>query len=71
MGLVTKYSGAVKKGFALIFGLVLSGVLQTMFSTSESDDGSGNNESKLSIEQICGTLLAALSLWMHSSYPVR
>eukprot|EP00565_Helicotheca_tamesis_P004532 CAMPEP_0185728054 /NCGR_PEP_ID=MMETSP1171-20130828/3545_1 /TAXON_ID=374046 /ORGANISM="Helicotheca tamensis, Strain CCMP826" /LENGTH=228 /DNA_ID=CAMNT_0028396717 /DNA_START=8 /DNA_END=691 /DNA_ORIENTATION=+ len=28
VGLVTKHAGSVKKGFALIFGLVLSGVLQ-------------------------------------------
>ncbi len=62
VGLVTKYSGAVKKGFALIFGLVLSGYLQTIFS-----DDSG--ESTISMEQILGGFLAAISLWMHSSFP--
>jgi len=44
VGLVTKHAGAVRKGFALIFGL--------------------------SREQVVGGGLAALSLWMHSAYPV-
>lgn len=63
VGLVTKYAGAVKKGFALIFGLVLSGILQTVIS---NDD-----ESKISFEQIVGGLLAAISLWMHSTFPAK
>jgi UDP-sugar transporter A1/2/3 len=60
VGLVTQYSGAVKKGFALIFGLVLSGVLQSYFSSD--DDG-------VSLEQIAGGLLASISLWVHSAFP--
>jgi UDP-sugar transporter A1/2/3 len=60
VGLVTKHSGAVKKGFALIFGLVLSGALQSYFSSD--DDG-------VSLEQIAGGLLASISLWMHSAFP--
>jgi UDP-sugar transporter A1/2/3 len=60
VGLVTKYSGAVKKGFALIFGLVLTGVLQSYFSSD--DDG-------VSLEQIAGGLLASISLWVHSAFP--
>eukprot|EP00980_Cylindrotheca_fusiformis_P005583 scaffold1184_cov132-Cylindrotheca_fusiformis.AAC.4 len=60
VGLVTKHSGAVKKGFALIFGLVISGVLQSYFSSD--DDG-------VSVEQIAGGLLASISLWMHSAFP--
>ena len=35
VGLVTKHAGAVRKGFALIFGLVLSGVLQSYLSSSD------------------------------------
>ena len=61
VGLVTKHAGAVRKGFALIFGLVLSGVLQSYFS--------GNVEDKISTEQITGGILASISLWMHSKFP--
>lgn len=60
VGLVTKHAGAVKKGFALIFGLMLSGLLQTRMS--EGDDA-------ISLEQIAGGILASISLWMHSSFP--
>ena len=35
VGLVTKHAGAVKKGFALIFGLILSGALQSFFFSDE------------------------------------
>jgi UDP-sugar transporter A1/2/3 len=59
VGLVTKHAGAVKKGFALIFGLILSGILQKCFL---SDEG-------LSSEQVAGGILASLSLWMHSNFP--
>lgn len=52
VGLVTKHAGSVRKGFALIFGILLSGLLQ--------------NES-VSNEQILGGVLAAVSLWLHSS----
>ena len=51
VGLVTKYAGSVRKGFALIFGMLLSGMLQ-----SES----------VSPEQVVGGVLAAVSLWMHA-----
>jgi UDP-sugar transporter A1/2/3 len=59
VGLVTKHAGAVRKGFALIFGLLLSGVLQGYYS---SEDG-------ISTEQVAGGVLASISLWMHSKYP--
>jgi solute carrier family 35 (UDP-sugar transporter), member A1/2/3 len=58
VGLVTKTSGVVPKGFALILGMFLSGQLQNQFS--------GENVSK---QQWIGGLLAALSIWMHTSYP--
>jgi len=64
VGLVTKYAGAVKKGFALIFGLLLSGILQAVLGREEGDDSP-----KITKEQIVGGVLAALSLWMHSAYP--
>jgi UDP-sugar transporter A1/2/3 len=63
VGLVTKYAGSVKKGFALIFGLLLSGILQAI---QDKDSGTGG---KISIEHIVGGSLAAFSLWMHSAFP--
>ena len=62
VGLVIKYSGAVKKGFALIFGLIMSGLLQACFSKDDKD-------AKLTVEQVVGGLLAAVSLWMYNSFP--
>ncbi len=61
VGLVTKYAGSVRKGFALIFGLLLSGVLQAFME----------EDSKISIEQVVGGCLAGLSLWMHSAFPAK
>lgn len=54
VGLVTKHAGSVRKGFALIFGILLSGVFQA---------GSVG----VSSTQIIGGILAATSLWLHSS----
>lgn len=54
VGLVTKYAGSVRKGFALIFGIFISGLLQA------PDTG-------VSREQIVGGLLAGISLWMHAN----
>jgi UDP-sugar transporter A1/2/3 len=58
VGLVTKHAGAVRKGFALIFGLLLSGILQNM-----------SKEEDVTKEQIVGVIIATVSLWMHSSFP--
>jgi UDP-sugar transporter A1/2/3 len=58
VGLVTKYAGSVRKGFALIFGMVLTGVAQSIH------DGVA-----LSISQIIGGIIAALSLWLHATNP--
>lgn len=60
VGLVTKYAGSVRKGFALIFGLLISGVLQ---SFTEEDK-------TVSFEQVLGGILASFSLWMYAAYPV-
>jgi len=60
VGLVTKYAGSVKKGFALIFGILISGILQAA--------GSGGG---VQIEQIIGGVMAALSLWIHTAFPYR
>lgn len=64
VGLVTKYAGSVKKGFALIFGLLLSGILQAV----QDDGGKGSN---ISVEHIIGGLIAACSLWLHSAFPAK
>jgi UDP-sugar transporter A1/2/3 len=57
VGLVTKYAGSVRKGFALIFGLLISGILQSK--------GEG-----ITSEQVVGGIFAATSLWMHCSFPL-
>lgn len=58
VGLVTKHAGSVRKGFALIFGLLLSGIFQA-------------GEAGIRAHQIAGGLLAAMSVWMHTVYPYR
>jgi len=60
VALVTKYAGSVRKGFALVVGLLLSGVLQN----------GHRNESKVSLEQWVGGFLAAMSIWMHVLFPI-
>jgi UDP-sugar transporter A1/2/3 len=59
VGLVTKYAGSVRKGFALILGIFLSGLVQAML---QPDVG-------VSKEQAAGGVLAALSLWIHATNP--
>lgn len=61
VGLVTKYAGSVSKGFALIFGMLLSGVVQALI---EPDVG-------VSTGQMVGGLLAAISLYLHSTNPPK
>jgi UDP-sugar transporter A1/2/3 len=58
VGLVTKHAGSVRKGFALIFGLLLSGLFQA--------NGSG-----IRCEQVVGGLMAAASLWLHTVHPYK
>jgi len=59
VGLVIKYAGTVRKGFALIFGILLSGLVQSALDEDRS----------LSGEEVAGGVLAALSLWMHATNP--
>lgn len=61
VGLVTKFSGAVPKGFALIVGMFLSGLLQNMFVADK----------QVTAHQWIGGFLAAVSVWMHSAYPYK
>jgi UDP-sugar transporter A1/2/3 len=56
--LVHKYAGSVAKGFALMFGLVLSSALQLTLS-----------EETLQPHQVAGTLLIMLSTWLHFTHP--
>ena len=58
VGLVTKHAGSVRKGFALIFGMLLSGMVTAR--------GGG-----LGVEQIVGLILASTSLFLHTRYPYR
>lgn len=59
VGLVIKYAGTVRKGFALIFGILLSGIVQSAVDENKT----------LSKEDVAGGVLAALSLWLHSTNP--
>ena len=59
VGLVTKYAGSIKKGFALIFGILLSGIIQAVKQP----------EMKITHEQLLGGSIAALSLYLHSANP--
>ena len=56
VGLVIKYAGTVPKGFALIFGIALTGMVQ-----------SHNEKKALSKEKVVGGVLVAVSLWMHAT----
>ena len=58
VGLVTKHAGSVRKGFALIFGMLLSGMVTAR--------GGG-----LGVEQMVGLILASTSLFLHTRYPYR
>lgn len=59
VGLVTKYAGSVQKGFALIFGIFISGIVQAVL---QPDVG-------VSKEQAFGGALASLSMWLHLTNP--
>lgn len=61
VGLVTKYAGSVRKGFALIFGILVSGLIQAGL---QPDVG-------VTQEQILGGVVAAISLYLHAMYPPR
>ena len=52
---------SVRKGFALIFGLLLSGIFQAF-------DGEGG---RIHAHQIFGGLLAAFSLYLHTTHPYK
>jgi len=41
VGLVIKYAGTVRKGFALIFGILISGVVQSLLDVEQGGGGGG------------------------------
>jgi hypothetical protein len=55
--LVHKYAGSVSKGFALMFGLVLSNMIQL----SEKQDS-------LQTYQVVGTIMIMISTWLHFTH---
>ena len=65
VGLVTKYAGSVRKGFALIFGLMISGFIQAV--TEPTEDGTF----AISKEEVIGGCLASISLWLHITNPYK
>jgi UDP-sugar transporter A1/2/3 len=56
--LVHKHAGSVAKGFALMFGLVLSGILQSALD--------GEN---MTVHHVLGTVLVMVSGWAHFTHP--
>eukprot|EP00534_Pseudo-nitzschia_fraudulenta_P015232 CAMPEP_0201246270 /NCGR_PEP_ID=MMETSP0852-20130820/50678_1 /ASSEMBLY_ACC=CAM_ASM_000632 /TAXON_ID=183588 /ORGANISM="Pseudo-nitzschia fraudulenta, Strain WWA7" /LENGTH=436 /DNA_ID=CAMNT_0047544383 /DNA_START=106 /DNA_END=1416 /DNA_ORIENTATION=+ len=56
--LVHKYAGSVSKGFALMFGLVLSNMIQLTMK-----------QESLQSYQILGTFMIMLSTWLHFTNP--
>jgi len=64
VGLVTKYAGSVRKGFALIFGMLFTGIIQSILVVESSNHS-------ISKEQLVGGMLAALSLWLHATHPYK
>ena len=59
VGLVTKHAGSVRKGFALIFGILLSAILQAFMVPDQT----------ISESHIVGGCLAAVSLYLHATNP--
>jgi len=60
VGLVAKYSDAVKKGFALISGIVLTTLAQAMLESAP-----------LSWHHLSAAVLVAVSTLLHSKYPPK
>lgn len=61
VGLVTKYAGSVRKGFALIFGILLSGVAQAIFQPDQT----------IQRKHVVGGVVAAFSLYLHATNPPK
>jgi solute carrier family 35 (UDP-sugar transporter), member A1/2/3 len=70
VGMVTKHAGVVRKGFALMLGLFMSGLFQNILAASPSKGiaRSSTEIQSVTSEQWVGGLLAAISIWMHSRF---
>ena len=60
MGLVTKHAGGVVKGFALIVGIAITGLMQWWLVGKA-----------LSQQDLFAFALVSLSIYIHSSFPIR
>lgn len=60
VGQVTKYAGGVVKGFALIAGIIVTGIAQWVV------DGK-----PLGLRDLAAVLLVSLSIYLHAKYPVK
>ena len=74
VGLVIKYAGNVQKGFALIFGIAFTGIVQSSSSYYHHQHRHDSDEMMimpqgLPKESIIGTVLAVVSLWIHTVNP--
>eukprot|EP01038_Epipyxis_sp_PR26KG_P015373 gene15373-20724_t len=58
VGLVTKYAGGVVKGFALIAGIIITGLAQYIVEGKP-----------LGMKDLVGIILVSLAIYLHSSYP--
>jgi len=63
--LVHKHAGSVTKGFALMFGLVLSTIWEHHLLNNNND----KNQLQQQPHQLLGTLLVMVSGWMHMTNP--
>jgi UDP-sugar transporter A1/2/3 len=59
VGLVTKYAGAVTKGFALIVGIIVTGVVEALFL----EDGT-----PIGLKHFVAAALVSLSIYLHSNF---
>ncbi|CAB9510652.1 CMP-sialic acid transporter 5 [Seminavis robusta] len=65
--LVHKHAGSVVKGFALMLGLVMSGILQSLWFGSNDDDKGPTG--RLPANQVVGILIVMLASWLHVTNP--
>lgn len=87
VGLVVQHAGVIRKGFACIIGLFLSGIIQNIKSKYDSrisynkhekeNHGvdyariNASNISSVTPQQWIGGLLATLSLFIHATFPYK
>jgi UDP-sugar transporter A1/2/3 len=76
--LVHKHAGTVAKGFALMLGLVLAAMLQSIFPPSQvhpvdgRDDGNHPiQKNRLRWNQLLSTFIVLVSGWLHFTHPPK